>query len=414
MSTSKRERANTMKNTLVRCLATLILLSLSADAFAVGFESRRFTPYFNMGVSQGAYLPSQGDFFTGANMNMSVGLLSKINDKNGIFTLYNLGFAGQAFRFPDTQEFASKSLSHNFNAEYRWQALPSLRVRPGVAYTINYTRTAAGEIWGEGLYDSKSLGGQLALDYTFKAFGEDAGVTGQWIFRDVAFPNYTDIIREFQGLDANTELAGGLKDQRLNELGLSAYWGRLFARFRYNWIDFKNERVVDETGVYGNTKQKDTNTIFGLGFEERLWIFETSPEASYTAHRSNQNFLLFQSATDPAPVFAGNYYDYNEIRVGVPFFMNLTQKWALSFGLDYQFRDYLDRQPRNAADQFDSGTQKNNMYSFSVGIRKKMNEVSALTLNYTSVIATSNNHFERYLPYNYSGQSISIGYQLTY
>jgi hypothetical protein len=400
--------------TLVRNLATLILLALAAKASAVGFESRRFTPYFNMGVSQGAFLPSQGDFFTGANMNMSVGLLSKISENHGIFTLYNLGFAGQAFRFPDTQEFASKTLTHNFNGEYRWQIFSWLRVRPGMAYTINYTRTAAGEVWGEGLYDSKSIGGQLSVDYTFQAFGQDSGITAQYVIRDVKFPNYTDIIREFQGTDANTELAGGLKDQRLTEVGVSAYWGRLFSRLRYNWIDFKNERVVDANGTYGNTKQMDSNTIFSLGFQQRLWIFELAPEASYNQHRSNQNFLLFQSATDPSPVFAGNYYDYNEFRANVPFFLNLTKKWALSTGLDYQFRDYLSRQPRTAANTFDTGTQKNNMFTFSLGIRKKINDVSSLTLSYGSVVATSNNHFERYLPYNYSGQSISLGYQLTY
>jgi len=131
-------------------------------AFAVPPEGRRFTPYFNMTMAQGGYLPSKGDFFTGANINANVGLLAKIAEKHSLFSLYDLGFNGEGFRFPDTQEFASKDLSHNFNFEYRWQVLESLRLRPAVAYGINYTQTAAGEIWGQGLYDSKTIGGQFS------------------------------------------------------------------------------------------------------------------------------------------------------------------------------------------------------------------------------------------------------------
>lgn len=395
-------------------LAIALFGAAAGSLGAVPVESRRFTPFFDMSMVQGAYLPTQGDFFTGANIHMSVGLLSRITDRNALFGLYNLTFAGQGFRFPDTQEFASRNLNHNFNMEYRWQPVDWLRLRPGGSYGINYSRTAAGEIWGEGLYDSKSAGGQLAVDYLFDLFEKPSAVTFQGVYRDVKFPNYTDILREFQGLSANTELAGGLKDQALKEFGLTLSWHKIFTRFRYNMIDFKNEKVIEPSGTYGTTAQKDTNFVLGGGFSTRLWIFEAYPEASFTLHRSNQNFLLFQSATDPAPVFAPRYYDYDELNAGMPLFMNLTQKWALNLGLDYRFRTYKDRQPRDAANQFVSGTQKNNMVTLTAGIRKKMNEVSALFLTYTSVIATSNNRFERYLPYNYTGQNISLGYQLTY
>lgn len=395
-------------------LTGIVLLGLTCGARSVGFESRRFTPYFNMTLAQGGYMPTKGDFFTGANMNMSVGLLSKITDNHGIFSLYNLNFAGQAFRFPDTQEFASKSLSHNFNLEYRWQMFDWLRLRPGIAYSINYTRTAAGEIWGQGLYDSKTTGGQLSVDYLYKLWDKDGSVTFTFLYRDVAFPNYTDIIREFQGTDANTELAGGLKDQILTEYSFNLYWSKFFARFRVNSMDFKNEKVVEASGLYGNTKQKDSNFILSGGFEGKLWIFEVTPEVAYTLHKSNQNFLLFQSATDPSPKFAANYYDYNELRLSAPLFVNLTKKWAVMGGLDYQFRSYSDRAPRDGNNQFTDGKQKNNMVTFTGGFRKKMNEVSSVSLTLSSVVATSNNKFERYLPYNYSGQSVTLAYTLTY
>src|SRR3989338_2590399 len=120
-----------------KLLAALTVLLGGGALSAAPLENRIFTPYFDMGVSQGAYLPSSGDFFSGAHMNMNVGALAKITDKHSIFALYGLNFAGQAFRFQDTSEFDSKDLSHSFNFEYRWQILDYLRLRPSAAYGFN-------------------------------------------------------------------------------------------------------------------------------------------------------------------------------------------------------------------------------------------------------------------------------------
>ncbi len=395
-------------------LAASALFTISR-ASSAPLESRYFTPYFNMGVTQGAYLPSSGDFFSGAQMNMNVGLLTKIAQKHNLFALYSLNFAGQAFRPQDTSEFDSKDLSHNFNFEYRWNVWKYIRLRPSAAYGFNLTRTAANEVWGEGLYDSKSVGGGLAVDYTFELFDRDGTLTGNWLYRNIKYPNYTDIIREFQGTDSQVELAAGLKDQKFNELGLMVNWSRFFARFRYNFIDYSNERVVESNGTYGAQKQKDTNVILSAGANQKVWIFETAPEISYTLHRSNQNFLLFQSATDPSPVFASNYYDYNETDLNLPLFLNFTKKWALNLGVNWKHRGYNSRQPREGTNSFIAGkTQSNDFVTLTGGLRKKMNEVASMFLTYSQVVATSNNKFQRYLPSNYTGQSISLGFQLTY
>lgn len=348
-------------------------------------------------------------------MDMNVGLLTNIHEKHSLFSLYGLNFSGQAFRFQDTSEFDSKDLSHNFNFEYRWQALSSLRLRPSVAYGFNLTRTAANEIWGQGLYDSNSLGGGLAADYHFGMLGKDATLTANLIYRKIRFPNYTDIIREFQGTDSRTELAGGLKDQNFFEYGTMLSWNRIFTRLRFNLINYENERVVQSNGIYGTQKQKDSNVILSGGSAHQLWNFEISPEISYTWHRSNQNFLLFQSPTDPAPVFAGNYYDYNELRLGLPSFMNLTKKWALNFGVDWKRRSYRDRQPREGTNTFIAGkTQTNDFVVLTGGLRKKMNEVASMFFTYSLVTAVSNNKFQRYLPSNYSGHNLTLGFRLTY
>ena len=387
--------------------ATLGLNSL----WAVRAESRYFTPYFNMGMSQGAFLPSQGSFFAGANLGMSVGLLTKISENHSLFALYNLGFSGEGFRFPDTAEFSSKDLSHNFNGEYRWQVLPWLRLRPGAGYMMNFTRTAAGEVWGEGLYDTKVTSGQLAADTSFEVFGKDTVFMVQGAYRVTDFPNYTDIIRVFKGLNSQSER---LKDQAGLEGTLALTWHKFFSSFRYGISAYKNEKVVESNGTYGNRAQEDTKITLNGGFRGKLWIFETAPSVTYGINRSNQNYLLFKTATDIAPTFQPNYYDYNELGFDAPLYLNFTKKWALSGGLAYKRRDYTQRPPRDGSNAFTSGTQSNNMVTLTAGFRKKINEISSMTLTYTSVLATSNNRFEKYLPYNYSGQGISIGYQLTY
>lgn len=400
-----------MRKTLPLILAATLA---AQDAAAVGFESRRFTPYFNMTMSQGAFLPDKGAFFTGAGMNLRVGLLSKIVEKQSLFALYNLSFSGQGFRFPDTQEFESKSQAHLFSLEHRWEIGESWRVRPGVFVGKTYTQTAAGEIWGDGLYDNKSVGFQLAGDWFFDLAGKKTTLTAIVSRYGMEFPNYTDILREFRGEDANTELAGGLKDQTMVEYGLMAHRAPFRVKLRMNGIDFKREHVVEPDGTYGAGKQKDSNLYFNAGMDAKLWIFETSPELGWQVHESNQNFLLFQSATDASPVFAGNYYDYKETSLEVPLFVNLTQKWALSGGFTWQNRKYDSRQPRTETNQFKGGKQTNNMVTLSAGLRKRMNEVSSLMLAWSVVTASSNNKFERYLPYNYTGQGLNLSYQLTY
>jgi hypothetical protein len=386
----------------------------AGNLFATGFESRRFTPYFNMTMGEGAYLPNHGAFFTGAQMNMQMGLLSKAAEKHEFFALYNLGFDGQGFRFPDTQEFDSKSMSHLFSLEYRWTINDHWRIRPSVSAGKTYTQTAASEIWGKGLYDDKPFGTQLAADYGFQLLGKKAVVTGTLARYIIKFPNYTDILRQFQGESSNTELAGGLKDQRLTEYALAYNRTLWHVRLRLNHVDYKREHVVQSNATYGGAKQKDSNAILNASYDGKLWRFECTPQGTFQIHKSNQNFLLFQSATDPSPVFASNYYDYKQVGLALPLYLNLSEKWALSGGLDWQRRKYDSRQPRNESNQFKGGKQTNSMVTLSGGLRKRLTDVSSLFLTYSVTTARSNNKFERYLPYNYTGQGLSVGYQLTY
>ncbi len=413
-----------MINKLFAVLCLLLLSSPPGFAAAAG-ESKIFTPYFDMTLSEGMYIPSEGNFFSGGVMDTQVGLLAKIKKDQSVFGLYNFRYSGPAFQPQDGKQFQDRSLSHGFNFEYRYDFRDDWRVRPGIAFTKGFSRTGANEAWRNGLYNMDSLGGQLALDHSFQWLGKDATATFQFLMRKIKFPNYTDLLKEFQNPEnAASELSGGLQDQTLGQLSLRSNWNKFFGGFAYSWQSYKNQKVVGSDGVYGNTNQKDTNVTLDFGCHHTLWIFEMAPNIAYTWHRSNQNFMRYKffgavetdlTAGDSPVTLVMNNYDYNDLTFNVPVDLLITKKWAVNGGIQLVRRGYTDRPPRDGENNYKTGdTQSNLLTNLTVGLRKRMNDVSMVRLNYTFVVGTSNNHFERYLPYNYSGQNIGIAYQLSY
>lgn len=393
---------------------------------AAAEDSKIFTPFFDMTLTEAGYLPSEGNIFSGGNINTSVGLLSKVTQKDHIFGLYNFNYAGQGFAPQDSKQFTDRTMSHGFNVEYRRVLSEKFRVRPGVSLARDYSRTGANEAWKNGLYNMSSKGAQLALDYTFD-FEKNGMVTLSYSFRSVKFPNYTDLLREFMNASNTASVNGGLQDQTLKQATLRPVWNNFFGGVTYTLQNYKNQKVVEEaTGVYGDTKQKDKTTMLDFGFHHRLWIFEVFPSISYSMHRSNQNFLRYKSITsalNPATIsngssdvtMVGKYYDYNETTFSVPLDLNITSKWAVGGAMAVTRRVYTSRPPRDENNNYDFSKKQSNVMSTLTGsIRKRMNDVAMVRLFYSLVVASSNNKFERYTPYNYTGNSFGISYQLAY
>ncbi len=400
-----------MKKTI---LTVLLAAVPAADLFAAAAEdSKIFTPFFDMTLTEAGYLPSEGNIFSGGNINTQVGLLSKITQKDHLFALYNFNYAGPGFAPQDSRQFTDRSMSHGFNFEYRRFLTDDLRIRPGVSIATEYRRTGANEAWENGLYNMDSKGGQLALDYSLNA-EKNGYVTAQVLYRSVKFPNYTDLLREFQNAGNTAETSGGLQDQTMTQVSLRPNWGRFFGGLTYTVQNFKNQKVVENTGVYGDAKQKDTNTSLDFGFHQKLWIFELYPMVSYSVHASNQNFMLYKYLGDTSPQFMAKYYDYSELAFSVPLDLNITSKWAIGGSLNVTRRSYDKRKARDAANNFTGSAQENTMSTLTGSIRKRINEVAMVRLFYSLVVASSNNKFEQYMPYNYTGNSFGVAYQLSY
>ncbi len=380
---------------------------------AVAEDSKIFTPFFDMTLSQAAFLPSEGNIFSGGNMNTQVGLLTKVTQKDHIFGLYNFSYTGQGFTPQDSKQFTDRSMSHGFNIEYRRSITDRIRVRPGVALTREYRRTGANEVWKNGLYNMNSSGAQLAADYTFNE-EKNGYVTVQYLFRNVKFPNYTDLLSEFQNAGNTAETSGGLQDQSMGQFSVRPSWNQFFAGLTLTTQNYKNQKVVANTGVYGASKQKDSDTALDFGFHHTLWIFELSPMVSYTMHTSNQNFMLYKFLGDTSPQFGEKYYDFKELALSVPLDLNVTSKWAVGGALNMTRRAYDKRTARDANNNFTSSKQVNTMTTLTGSIRKRINEVAMVRLFASIMVASSNNKFEKYLPYSYTGKSFGLAYQLSY
>ncbi|MDQ7773198.1 MAG: hypothetical protein RDU13_06705 [Elusimicrobiales bacterium] len=389
---------------------------------ATAESSRIFTPFFDMTLSENGYLPSEGNLFSGGSINTQVGLLAKVTEKDQVFGLYNFNYGGPGFAPQDTRQFTDRSLTHGFNFEYRRSLGGHWRVRPGVSFSKDYTRSGANEAWDQGLYNTESKGFQLAVDYSFDA-ERNGFVTAQFLTRSIKFPNYGDLLAEFNNPSNTSELSGGQQDQRLTQVSLRPNWNKFFGGVTFTTQDFDNQLVVGSGGVYTGEKQKDTSTALDFGFHHSLWIFELYPTVSYTVRDSNQNYVRYKflgaagSLTDPSGdvYFMADNYSYSEMAFVVPVDLNITSKWAVGGAMSVVKRDYDSRLRRDASNNYIAGEkQENTMTTLTGSIRKRINDVAMVRLSYSLVVASSNNEFEQYMPYNYTGNSFGISYQLSY
>ncbi|MDD2774180.1 MAG: hypothetical protein PHP45_10865 [Elusimicrobiales bacterium] len=409
---------------IFRILSVLVLSA--APAFAAGAEpSGLFTPYFNMSLSEGVGLPSQGNFFSGGGIDTRLGLLTKFSGSSSLFALYNLRYAGPGFQPQDARQFQERSLDHNFNAEYRLKLDERLTLRPGGAYTMGYRRLGANETWDSGLYNVNTKGGQLAADYRIGWF-EDAGLlTAQVLYRQLRFPNYTDLLREFEGSGASSELGAGLEDQNLTQFSARVEWRDYFGGISRSQMGYINQTVIGSDGQYSGAKQGDSSLTVDGGIRRKIGRLSLAPSLGLTFFRSDQAFLRYKffgaAPTDISNPSADvtlieNAYSYNELALSIPIQISADPdaEWTVSGGLNLTARQYSDRPPRDAQNNFQSGRQRNLLTKLYAVFRRRLNEAATMDLTYAFIVAASNNHFETYLPYNYTAHSFGIAYNLAF
>ncbi|MEK6544690.1 MAG: hypothetical protein AABZ44_09685, partial [Elusimicrobiota bacterium] len=272
------------------------------------------------------------------------GGLYKLHDKLSLFAMYGLNYEGPGLARSEGRLFSERAIKHSFLFE------PSLELGPGrlrtkLFYITEDRRSGTNEIWGKGLYDYDSLG--FSVGYEKTIFDWSVFPYVRWM--DMKFPNYTDLLREFEQGGLTAEIAGGQIDQILTAYGVALTKRPYIIEISYSLSDFDRESVVESNGVYGSNLQKDSTLDASLSGEVTLWRFVLMPKGAYRQKRSNQNYMRFAYFGDPAPVFVPKNYDFNEYSVGGQLHLKVTLTKSIFGSLDLNDRTYTDRPPRNAS-----------------------------------------------------------------
>lgn len=395
-------------------IIAIVFFPVSVAMAAAPENSKVFTPYFDMSLTQSGYIPSNGNIFSGSLIDTKAGFLIAPAEKHSVFSLYSFNYSGPGFNPQDTRQFSERSMDHSLNLEYRYEISDTFRIRPAFNFGNSYRRAGTNESWENGLYNSNSKGFQLSVDYTF-----DSDRNGLVVFsalsRKIKFPNYTDLLNEFQNPQANAEVSGGLYDQTLNNYFLRPSWNNFFGSISYTSQNYDKQKVIELSGVYGNRKQKDSEISAEVGMKQELWVFDIYPSLIYTKHKSNQNFIRYKFIGDTSPYPVKNAYSYGELSFVMPVDLKMTSKWAIGGSLSVTKRTYDSRPPRDENNEYMSGDKQSNTFKVAtVSMRKMINEMAYVRLFYSITKASSNNKFEAYMPYNYTGSSFGLTYGINY
>ncbi|MFC1522799.1 hypothetical protein ACFL6Y_10360 [Elusimicrobiota bacterium] len=374
---------------------------------------RIFTPYYQFEFSEGMSVPSKGDFFANHMVDTKIGGQWRVSDRTALFGLYNLSYEGPGLIRSEGRLFSERAIKHSFLIQPSIKLEPIGNIKAKVFSIVEKRRSGTNEVWGEGLYDYKALGIALTLDRKLLGlmFSPFIGYT------DMDFPNYTDLLREFETSGLTAEIAGGLMDQRIITAGFSIGKGKTRIGAGLTIQDYQKEKVVGSGGTYENENQKDStldiNANTELVFLSRFLLF---PRFSQSYNRSNQNYLRFAYFGDPAPAFVEKNYDYDETSLGGTLLFSLTRKPTkfLYTSSDWNWRKYSRREPRDAEGVYaKSEHQKTLWATTSFGYRWKSTAYTTWTLAYSFIFSSSNMKYESFIPYNYTGHMIGMYFSVT-
>jgi len=407
------------KPILIILLASLSVACVSTKSF------KKFTPSFDLEFSENVFMPSEGNLFTGGEISSSVGLETKFTDNSRLYALYDFNYLGPAFHPQDTKNFNERSLSQVVSIEWQLKLSPRLKVKPGFTTNTTYRRFAVNETWDSGLYNMQSKGGHIAVDYTFDILGKESVLKTKVLYRDILFPNYSDLFEEFETASLSSEISGGAQDQKLYGVSLGVIRGKFTATAYLDLINFENQNVLEAGGVYGSDLQKDKNIAFDLQYRQKLNIFEFSPKIKLTMFRSNQNYLRFKYFAAPITdlsnplgdvTFIDNNYSYDEISLDVPVSIKtgIDSKWGLNGRFFALQRKYKSRPARDSENNYTMDNQRNRIVQISAGVTRYLSEITSMSFTYTFTSSGSNNKFERYLPYNYTGNTFGATYNISF
>jgi len=375
-------------------------------------------PYYDFQFTQGASIPSSGDWYFTINLVNDFGLITKLYKNHSIIGLYELKYLGPGLKRQEGEKFADRYLDYLFVLRYNWLFGKNLTLKAQFDYLKENRRTVANEAWGLGLYDYNRTGGLVSGEKIFGQLKVDIGL--QYHFLE--FPNYTDLLKEFQQGTEEAESSAGKQNHHLIQLRTGAVYKE--NRFNLNVAiqQYTKQKVITnirqpDGTYYSSELQKDIISTLSAERVQKLrpWLVIV-PSINVKNRTSNQNYQHFESAGSTVPVsYQAKYYDYTQLIIGLPFYFQLSKKWELVTNPEFDYKLYTNRPPRDENNNFVAGEkQRNFLFLLTLAFNKKSSDISTTTFFYTYQQQTSNMKFEKYLSYNYSGHFFGFKYSLRY
>lgn len=374
-------------------------------------------PYYEFQFTQGASIPSQGDWYFTTNLINDIGVITKLRN-HSIIGLYELKYLGPGLKRQEGESFIDRYLNYVFVLQYNWLFRKDITFKSQFDYLKENRRTGANEAWGLGLYDYNRTGGLISVEKIFKQLTIDLGL--QYHFLE--FPNYTDLLKEFQSGTAEAETESGKQNHQLVQLRSNLAYKENNFNLNIAMQLYTKQKVItnilqSDGTYYSSELQKDTILTLGAERIQKLkkWLTFV-PSISIRNRTSNQNYQHFTTVSSTVPVsYQAKYYDYSQVIVGLPLYFQLSEKWEFATNPEFDYKLYTNRPPRDENNNFVEGQKQNNfLFLLTLMFNKKSSDVSTTTFFYTYQVQTSNMKFEKYLPYNYSGHFAGIKYSLKY
>jgi hypothetical protein len=383
-------------------------------------------PYYSFNWTEAVTFPSVGDWFVGANFATSLGGKYVINPEHALLGMYDLQYKGPGLKTQEGREFAERSMDHNLMLEHHWSVMPGYKVRTRGLFMTEMRRTGSNEVWGKGLYDFRVFGGGIVQDFNVMRVTD---LSFEVTYQYFSFPNYTDLLQEFQAAGLSSELSGGQQDYNNIRFRLDGKFMKIgSAWIGWNIQSYVNAKIVEEGGVYSDKKQMDNTIELGTAWDVELLPpaegskagqVATTPSVKLDFKRSNQNFLRFKYFGDTNPVFVPKNYNYSAVELSSPF------RWVYSvgdtggasslfFSPTWMFTAYTDRPHRDKAGDYQKGAQWTSIVVLTPGITMSMSRFSAMTLGYSYQLQSSNTKFEKFIPYNFFGHTVFMSYDINF
>ncbi len=401
-------------NPVVALSAVFLILLLAAGSSA----EFKLAPYYSLQLTEGAFVPNISEWNFSMDAVSDIGVIAKPSDVSSMVAFYELKYTGPGLKREEGEKFTDRAMDHLGMFRYSYKVSDTYFIRPQIDYMKEYKRTGSNELWGTGLYDFNRTGGAFTVGKEFPG-NAVLSLTGEYHMME--FPNYTDLLTEFQSGGANAESSAGKQNHKLEQGEIALDIGP--NRIAYDLIlqNYTKQKTAANTvqpdgTYYSSDLQKDVLMNVTVSCGQKWGILNVEPSLNYKTKRSNQNYLYFTSVNSTeVPRYFAKYYDYDEIGFSMPVIFSITDSIEFSGTPEWYHKMYKYRPPRSGDGNFlTDDKQKSEMYILSAGITLKPNAITRTTFFYTFQNERSNMKFEKYLPYNYTANFGGVRLEYTF